>query len=60
MRPRRAAAQPSRDPSMPAEPPHAAILAAMSEIPEDGCEYEHIESAYRAMRTALSIAPLRK
>lgn len=39
---------------MPIDPPHDVISVAMQEIPEDGCEYEHIEAAYRAMRVALS------
>ncbi len=47
----------ARDPAyaavMPIDPPHQAISAAMKEIPEDGCEYEHIEAAYRAIRTSL-------
>ncbi len=38
---------------MPIDPPHHAISAAMRKIPEDGCEYEHIEAAYRAIRTSL-------
>lgn len=38
---------------MPVDPPHHAISAAMEVIPEEGCEYEHIEAAYRAIRASL-------
>ncbi len=41
---------------MPINPPHQAISAAMKEIPENGCEYEHVEAAYRAIRTSLTSA----
>ncbi len=43
---------------MPIDPPHQAISAAMKEIPEDGCEYEHVEAAYRAIYALLVSYPV--
>ncbi len=35
----------------------AMVSAGMGEIPEDGCEYEHVEAAYLAMRAVAQAPP---